>query len=247
MISQYKYSKTPDRTYRDIKSITQGAIELGHERLNPNLGNPDFLILRQRRKHLSQWLQGLTEPNLQVLDVGGRIQPYRPLLEGRLRFYIAIDPQLTGVLDVIAVGEHLPFQNEIFGLVICTQTLGYVTNPSQVIAEIYRVLIPGGALFLSVPAFFPRHEDERWRFLPEGLSVLLSHFSHLEIAPEGFALAGLFRTFNVCLYMFFKNETLRRLLSSVVFPIANLSGLVLDNLSRGNDQLTANYCALARK
>src|SRR5438067_483792 len=94
----------------DYHRITAFAAELGRERLYPSLWNPDYLVLNERRRHFSEWVQRVHGDSLSVLDVGGRIQPYRPLVEGRLQRYIAIDPLPTGLVDAVAVGERLPFR-----------------------------------------------------------------------------------------------------------------------------------------
>lgn len=118
----------------------EGARKLSQALLYPKLRDPNFIVLRKRRRLFSQFAQGLPEHELTVLDLGGRLQPFRALIEDRLRFYVAIDPVLEGLLDVVAVGEKIPFQDESFELVICTQVLCYVSEPSQVISEIHRVL-----------------------------------------------------------------------------------------------------------
>lgn len=246
-IPRYNYYKSSNKVFQHTRRVTDGAIRLSRERLNPKLSNPNYLILRQRRKLFSQWLKSLPGQKLLVLDVGGRIQPYRPLVEDRLEAYIAIDPQLEGLLDMVAVGEYLPFADDTFDLVFCTQVLGYVTDPSQVINEIHRVLKQGAVLLLSVPTLFPRHHDERWRFLPDGLRILLSRFSYVEIAPEGYSVSSFFRTINVSLNIFIVIKLLRTLLGFTIIPLMNLAGLYLDKLSRGNDQFTTNNCAMARK
>jgi len=62
-------------------------------------------------------------------------------------------------------------------VVLCTQVLEYVPFPQKVVDEMRRVLRPGGYLFLSVPAIFPRDSDpEYWRFLPSSLLLLLRDF-----------------------------------------------------------------------
>ncbi len=246
-LSQRSHFRGTDNTYREVRRVTEHAVQLGRERLNPTLRNPHFLVLRERRRIVSKWLQSLPGRRLSVLDVGGRIQPYRPLMEGRLERYIAVDPRFTGLLDALAVGEDLPFSCERFDLVICTQVLGYATDPSRVIAEIHRVLKPGGVLLLTVPAFSPRRQDERWRFLPDGLRVLLSRFSDVEIVSEGCSVSGIFRTINACVDLSSENERLRRVLAWTLIPLMNICGLALDKLSRGNDQLTPNHSVLARK
>lgn len=244
--SEYVYFKDSDSRRHVGASLREKALRLSHARLNPRLTDPDYLLLRARRRLFSGWLNGLGG-RLRVLDVGGRIQPYRPLVEDRLEHYIAVDPQLAGLVDAVAVGERLPFADNSFDLVICTQVLSYVKYPDKVVAEIYRVLKRGGLLFVSAPAFFPWHHDERWRFLPDGLRILLSRFSRVEVAPEGYSVAGWCRTCNVLLNIWIQNAILRRIVEATLIPTMNLFGATLDRFSRGNEQFTANNSAVARK
>jgi SAM-dependent methyltransferase len=243
----YRYYNNSVRTGLTPFRRLDEFVILGSERLIPSLQDPDFLVLKARKRLFSGWLNDLQAERLRVLDVGGRIQPYRKLVEHRIDSYIAIDPILEGLVDVVASGEHLPFPNESFDLVICSQVLSYVTNPFMVINEIQRVLKAGGILIVSVPSFFPRHHDERWRILPDGLRVLLSGFSTVEVAPEGYSIAGIFRTANVAMNNFFANHMAQRILRMTVIPIFNVAGILLDRLSFGNDQFTANISARARK
>jgi SAM-dependent methyltransferase len=243
----YQYYKSLKRTQKTGPRNIDGFIKLGSERLNPSLKDPDYLVLKQRKRLFSGWLNELKADRLRVLDVGGRIQPYRKLVEHRIDTYFAIDPILEGLVDVVAVGEHLPFPDDSFDLVICSQVLSYVRDPFQVINEMQRVLMPGGTLIVSVPSFFPRHHDERWRILPEGMRTLLSGFSVVEVAPEGYSIAGIFRTANVAMNNLFSNHIAQRILRMMVIPVFNVAGFLLDRLSFGNDQFTANICARARK
>jgi ubiquinone/menaquinone biosynthesis C-methylase UbiE len=51
--------------------------------------------------------------------------------------------------------HRLPFADESFDCVIAAEILEHVEDDEQVLAEIYRVLKPGGELALSVPRFGP--------------------------------------------------------------------------------------------
>lgn len=57
----------------------------------------------------------------------------------------------------LALGDalRLPFPDHSFNLVICSEVLEHVGPYHQVLAEIRRVLKPGGTLAASVPRFWP--------------------------------------------------------------------------------------------
>src|SRR5437660_3432580 len=95
--------------------------ETANQRLYPSLINPNWLVLRQRREIFRKWLTRVDGQDLEVLDVGGRIQPYRQLLDGRLRRYVAVDLRRTPVVNIVARGQQIPLANKQFDLVICTQ------------------------------------------------------------------------------------------------------------------------------
>lgn len=221
----------------------------GRERLFPSLTNPNWLVLRERRRIFDHWLAQLPSSELDVLDVGGRIQPYRTLIANRLRRYIAVDLRLTPLVDVVARAEQLPLGNARFDLVICTQVLEYVAQPSVVVGEIHRVLKPGGAFLLSVPSACPMDaEEECWRFLPTGLRHLLAGFTRVEVVAEGSSVAGFFRTVNTCLDIYVRYPAARSVYRRSVAPLVNLAGALMEKLSgQRNEQFAVNYSVLAEK
>lgn len=186
---------------------------------------------------------------MDVLDVGGRIQPYRPLLGERVRRYVAIDLQKTVLVDLVARAERIPLPDNGVDLVICTQMLEYAPEPSVVVAEIYRVLKPGGHFLLSVPSVSPRDADiDTWRFLPAALRTLLAEFRSYEIIPEGSSIVGLVRSVNVCLSIFARYRTLRAIFQGTLCPLLNLAGELTEFLAGSdNSQFSANYSVCARK
>jgi SAM-dependent methyltransferase len=221
----------------------------GRRRLFPSLTNPSWLVLRKRRQIFQKWLANLGSHDLTVLDIGGRIQPYRPLLESRLRRYVAVDLRRTPLVNVVARGEQIPVAGAQFDLVICTQMLEYARDPGAVIAEMHRVLKPGGFLLLSVPAVFPQDSEyDSWRFMAPGLRILLRSFNQLEIVPEGTSVAGFFRTVSVCTVVFARPVLLGKLIQFTLVPILNLLAFCLEVLfPNSNQQLTANFSAFAQK
>ncbi len=222
---------------------------VSRERLYPSLTNPNWLVLRARRELFSRWLRTLPGSSLKVLDVGGRIQPYRVLLDDRCSQYVAVDLRSTPLVDVIGKAEKLPFADGQFDLVVCTQVLEYIRSPRIVIDEIYRSLKPGGSLLLSVPSVFPRDsEEEYWRFLPCALRDLLSGFSSIDLAAEGNSVVGFLRTVNVCLTTFAKPAAVARLLAFTIVPVLNVAGAMAQRfISSRDDRFTANFSVLAKK
>lgn len=220
----------------------------GWERLYPSLRNPNWLVLRKRREVFTKWLQSSARANAVVLDVGGRIQPYRPLIEGA-SLYVALDLVVTPAVNVVSDAARMPIRGDCIDLVLCTQMLEYASDPRQVIREIRRVLKPGGFLVLSAPAVFPQDSDhDCWRFLPGALRELLMDFSSVDLAAEGSSLSGFIRTFNVCLVSFTTTYILRSLLCSTIVPVLNLLGAALETLNLTTDtSFTANFSVRARK
>jgi SAM-dependent methyltransferase len=233
----------------DKSPILHEVIESGRERLYPRLTDPNWLVLKERRKIFDRWLATVSSGYFDVLDVGGRIQPYRPLMAQRVQRYVSVDPLSTQLVSVMARGEQLPLPDSQFDLAICTQVLQYIAEPSRVIHEIYRVLRPGGVLLLSVPsACATDSSTECWRFLPEGLRHLLARFTRVKVVAEGSSVAGFFRTVNVSFDIFVRYPALRFVYRRTLCPLLNLTGMFLEKLSgRRNQQFSVNYSVLAEK
>lgn len=221
----------------------------GRARLHPSLTNPSWLVLRKRREILQRWFAAFGDRKLHVLDLGGRIQPYRPLLNNQLQSYVALDVRRTPLVNVVALGEQIPLLSEHFDLVICTQVLEYVFDLKSLIAEVHRVLKPGGWFLLCVPSAGPRDADQEcWRFFPAAVHQLLAGFTQVEVLAEGGSITGFFRTINACLNIFVRYPALRSIYRYTLCPVLNLSGALLERISgSANEQFTANYSVRARK
>ena len=218
-------------------------------RLHPSLSDPNYIVLRSRRIIFSRLFRRLQPCQLTVLDIGGRYQPYRPLIENRISKYVAIDLMPTALVNVMASGEQLPFPENSFDLVIAAEVFQYFARPDRAASEIYRVLKPGGALCMSVPSFAPRFVDEeRWRFTRTGVQALFSLFSSIEIVPEVFSAGGFLRVLNLSLNTFSKFAFLRAILRWTAIPLINLAALAVESAAFShNDQFTGNYSVCARK
>ena len=227
----------------------EDLLKIANARLYPSVTNPSYLVQRRRRQILGQWIERIHGNQLVILDIGGRYQPYRPLLANRIRRYVALDVLATNLVDVVGNGQKLPFKADTFDLVIATGVFEYFPEPRVAAEEIHRVLKPGGCLMLSVASVYPRVVDEEhWRYLPAGLRHVLASFAKTEIVPEVASIGGFLRVTASSLSIFAKYGFVRQVLHHTVVPVLNLLGVALDRPSIShNDQIAGNYCAIAWK
>jgi|SRR5579871_223921 len=224
-------------------------LRIAQSRLYPSITNPSYLVLRRRREILTRWIADLPGNKLMVLDVGGRYQPYRPLLRDRTSRYIALDVMRTAAVDAVGKGQQLPFRNDLFDLVLATSVFEYISDPFAAANEIYRVLKPGSHLIMSVASVYPRVGDEEyWRYLPAGIRAVLSPFAKVEVVPETASVGGFCRMTSASLSIMAKYHFVRTIVHRTAVPLLNLAGLALDRRSIStNDQIAGNFSALAQK
>lgn len=78
--------------------------------------------------------------------------------------YIALDYPATGRdlyaarPDVFADAACLPFGGNCIDTVLCLEVIEHVRDPNGMLAEMARVLRPGGQLHLSMPFLYPIHD-----------------------------------------------------------------------------------------
>jgi len=71
-------------------------------------------------------------------------------------------------------GINLPFADGSFDLVYCKQVLEHVRHPEPLLAEVHRVLAPGGYLAGSTSQLEPYHSLSVWNYTAVGLAQLIS-------------------------------------------------------------------------
>jgi SAM-dependent methyltransferase len=86
-------------------------------------------------------------------------------------------------VDLVADICHLPLRDNSVDVIINEFVLEHTKNPQVIVKEIYRVLKPGGLIYLAVPfvASFHSSPDDYYRWSKEGLRELLSDFKEEEI------------------------------------------------------------------
>ena len=96
-------------------------------------------------------------------------------------------------LDALSDLLLLPFRDDTFDAALNVVTLEHVTDPAQVIAELYRCLKPGGRLLLITPMEWEEHQQphDYFRYTQFGLEHLTRSAGFVDIRIE--AVGGFFR------------------------------------------------------
>ena len=109
----------------------------------------------------------------------------RPFFLGK--HYIGCDAREGPGVDRIEDVHRLSFADACVGTVLMLETLEHIENPLLAMAEIFRVLNPGGLVVISSAMDYPVHERpaDYWRFTPQGFELLLRAFWPRRIYLQG--------------------------------------------------------------
>lgn len=116
--------------------------------------HPDYWWYRAR----SEMLRAIVEPELgepgRVLDVGSADGPSVDWMRGRgTRTAVDLDFSALKPGDVQASATAMPFADETFDVLTAFDVLEHLEPEDRAVAELVRVLKPGGRLFVAVPAY----------------------------------------------------------------------------------------------
>jgi SAM-dependent methyltransferase len=133
-----------------------------------------------------------------VVDVGCGEQPHRAMLTPAVDRYIGADVAWPGSpAEVTITDECIDLPDGVADVALCTQVLEHTRRPGALLADIARVLRADGTLLVTVPLYWPHHEEphDYFRFTRYGLRHLLevAGFRVDEMVPCGgrWSVAGL--------------------------------------------------------
>ena len=144
-----------------------------------------------------------------VLEIGIGTALNAPFYDrARIRRIVGVDPALqmhplalrrikSAGLDVELVGlsaEKLPLDDQTFDSVVCTYTLCSIPNPACALAEIRRVLRPGGKLLFSEHGLAPDESVRRWQRRLQSIWGPLSGGCNLSLNVPAVLQAAGFKT-----------------------------------------------------
>jgi SAM-dependent methyltransferase len=148
------------------------------------------------RQVADRGLAGLSVVEVGSYDVNGTI---RDLFAGP---YTGVDMRPGPGVDVVGRSDRLPFPAAMFDVAVSTEMLEHDLRPWLTVAELARVVKPGGTVLLTCRGYdkrgcFPVHDypDDLWRFTVTAIELLLSDagLHHIE-AIEDPQAPGVFAT-----------------------------------------------------
>jgi ubiquinone/menaquinone biosynthesis C-methylase UbiE len=183
--------------YRDVESYDWVDVA-------DNLRGPEALFHRNRARAVQGLVANYISNGARILDAGcGTGLNLRHLPAGSVgldinpRNVACAAARLPNHRVVLGDIEGMPFRDNEFDAVVCTEVLEHVPSPPRALEEIRRVLKPRGVLIGSVPArsliwrlrflssTCPHDEPFHNEYLPEEVRQLLNGY---EIEKLGYSL-----------------------------------------------------------
>lgn len=241
----------PRRVDRHGGSPQKGVTYAGIQRRLPRPLRRYILHFEARIDDAVEAFSAALPPGAFVLDAGAGECAYKDRFTAHR--YLAIDlgigdrawnySQLDAIADLAAV----PLRDGSFDAAVNIVTLEHVREPACVLAELARVLKPGGRLLLVAPHEWEEHQTphDYFRYTQFGLRYLLQRagFDEVETRPVGGFFRLLSRRMLNALQFF---PGIGFVLAAVFFAPPALLLPLLDPLDRKRN-FTLGYICTARK
>ncbi len=103
-----------------------------------------------------------------MLNIGSGVhRPHPDIINTDIFYYKEV--------DLVANAEQLPLPDGSVDGILCESLLEHVPHPEKIVAEMYRVLKPGGAMYIVIPFVYPFHAcpNDFYRWSITGLREML--------------------------------------------------------------------------
>ncbi len=123
------------------------------------------------------WIYDTHGPNTVILSIGGGPGRENPRA-------VNLNVDAFDSVDIVGDGANLPLADGSVDTVTCNAVIEHVPNPNTVVAEMHRVLKPGGYAQLMVPFVFPHHAypADYQRYSRSGILELTKAFEPVELS-----------------------------------------------------------------
>lgn len=223
----------------------------------PGITHPLYLI----RTNLLQAFR-VQIPKLKgvMMDFGCGLKPYEPLFS--VDQYIGVDFKGEGEtyaqqkVDVFYDGKSIPFPNDHFDSIFCSEVFEHIFNLEEILVELHRVLKPGGKILISCPFAFGEHEvpNDFARYTSFAIQDLfkrhgfeIEHYEKTGSFIEALATLKLVYIDRHIIKPFRKIPVLRSVLRYLFFGLGNILALAGRKILPNSKELYLNNVLLAVK
>ncbi|MBU2473098.1 class I SAM-dependent methyltransferase [Patescibacteria group bacterium] len=101
-------------------------------------------------------------------------------------------------VHIVADIVNLPFKDNSVDVIINESVLEHIKNPQTIVKEMYRILKPGGLIYVTVPFVVSFHSspNDYYRWSMEGLRQLFKDYKEIEIDVRGGPTSAMLSIFN---------------------------------------------------
>lgn len=196
--------------------------------------------------------------NGKLLDFGCGRKPYKSLFSN-VSDYIGIDIQVSGhdhidsEVDIYYDGKQIPFGNETFDSVFCSEVVEHIFNLDEALIEINRVLKNGGLALFTFPFGYQEHEKPydfsrytsfaaKYIFEKNGFEVIIQR-------KTGHFVLVLLQLWINYIYSFFatKNRYWNTVMTAIFITPFNLIGFLFFFFPRNEDLYFSNILLIKKR
>lgn len=145
-----------------------------------------------------------------VLDIGCGNCPFEHLINTANAQYIGIDVEDSNKWDyknskmITYDGKNLPFDSDSINHIICTEVIEHISNPYDLVKDMWRVLKPNGTAIITIPwsARFHYKPHDFYRYTPSAIQLLFSDFGKIVVSNRGTDINAIV---NKSIVLYFRN------------------------------------------
>ncbi|MBN8702643.1 MAG: class I SAM-dependent methyltransferase [Bacteroidetes bacterium] len=225
------------------------------EFIDPKLTSPFYFArkgLYQAALDFSKYVKGG-----RLLDFGCGGKPYKSLMN--VSEYIGLDyeneghPHQNEQIDVLYDGGKLPFKNEQFDYILCTEVFEHLFDLDEKLIEFNRVLKSNGLIFVTCPFIWNEHEVP-FDYARYTMFALNHKFEKNNFEVVSCYKSGTFiETYTQLFFTYFSKKEVRYksneigLFKKCVIFLINLFGKGLSKLLPNNESIYLTNVFIAKK